>query len=70
VGCIAVLGNVGGTGAGSVGAALFLSRFVENGIPWAHLDIAGVAWANEASGYRPKGGTGVPVRTLLAWLAG
>ena len=39
--------------------------------PWAHLDIAGPAWnEGEAHGYTPKGGTGVPVRTLVEWLEG
>ena len=40
-------------------------------IPWAHLDVAGPAWnQGEVHGYTPKGGTGVPVRTLLEWLEG
>ena len=34
------------------------------GLPWAHLDIAGTAWADEAKPYQPKGPTGVAVRTL------
>ena len=33
-------------------------RFVENDLPWAHLDIAGKAWADKASDIVPKGGTG------------
>jgi leucyl aminopeptidase len=67
-GDVADLRNVGGKGAGTIRAGLFLSRFVDEGRPWAHLDIAGVAWTDSASGYRSKGGTGVPVRTLLTWL--
>jgi leucyl aminopeptidase len=45
----------------------FLGEFVPEGLPWAHIDIAGPSY-NTASpwGYTPKGGTGVPVRTLLA----
>jgi leucyl aminopeptidase len=45
---------------------IFLSHFVPEDLPWAHLDIAGPAYnAGEPSGYLPKGGTGVPVRTLI-----
>ena len=47
-------------------AALFLREFVPDGLPWAHLDIAGPAF-NEggAYGYISKGGTGAAVRTLV-----
>ncbi|MPQ97636.1 leucyl aminopeptidase [Modestobacter sp. I12A-02628] len=45
----------------------FLSEFVPAGLPWAHIDVAGPAYNTGAAwGYTPKGGTGVPVRTLLA----
>ncbi|HKT05871.1 MAG TPA: leucyl aminopeptidase, partial [Rugosimonospora sp.] len=45
---------------------VFLSEFVADGLPWAHLDIAGPAYhSGEPTGYWAKGGTGVPVRTLL-----
>jgi leucyl aminopeptidase len=45
----------------------FLSEFVPAGLPWAHIDVAGPAYNTGAPwGYTPKGGTGVPVRTLLA----
>jgi leucyl aminopeptidase len=45
---------------------IFLREFVAEGVQWAHLDIAGPAYhAGEATGYWTKGGTGVPVRTLL-----
>jgi leucyl aminopeptidase len=45
---------------------VFLSHFVPADLPWAHLDIAGPAYnAGEPAGYLPKGGTGVPVRTLI-----
>jgi len=40
--------NTGGRGAGSITAAQFLQRFV-NGVPWAHLDIAGVAFGGPSS---------------------
>jgi leucyl aminopeptidase len=45
----------------------FLSEFVPEGLPWAHIDVAGPAYNTGSPwGYTPKGGTGVPVRTLLA----
>ena len=55
---------------GSIVAALFLHRIVPDGVPWAHLDIAGTAWRAEPGPYHAKGGTGTPVRTLLGWLEG
>jgi leucyl aminopeptidase len=52
---------------GALTAAAFLSKFVPEEIPWAHLDIAGPAF-NSASAhdYTPTGGTGMSVRTLIA----
>jgi leucyl aminopeptidase len=48
---------------------IFLREFVPDGLPWAHIDIAGPSYhAGEPTGYWTKGGTGVPVRTLLALL--
>jgi leucyl aminopeptidase len=45
----------------------FLREFVADGVPWAHIDIAGPSYnSGEPTGYLTKGGTGVPVRTLLA----
>lgn len=49
--------------AGSITAAQFLQRFV-NDVPWAHLDIAGVAWSKKDSDICPKGGTAYGVRLL------
>jgi leucyl aminopeptidase len=50
-------------------AGVFLSEFVPDDIPWAHLDIAGPAYNTGSPwGYTGKGGTGVPVRTLAAVL--
>lgn len=60
---IADLTNVGGRPAGSITAAIFLKEFT-GGLPWAHLDIASTAWAEEAQPWQPKGPTGVAVRTL------
>ena len=46
---------------------VFLSEFVTDGVGWAHIDIAGPGYhSGEPFGYWTKGGTGVPVRTLLA----
>ncbi|RJQ80271.1 leucyl aminopeptidase [Pseudonocardiaceae bacterium YIM PH 21723] len=54
---------------GMLAAGLYLKEFVAEGVPWAHLDIAGPAYNSKgAYGYVTKGGTGVAVRTLLATL--
>jgi len=54
---------------GMLAAGVFLSEFVSDDIPWAHLDIAGPAYNTGSPwGYTGKGGTGVPVRTLAAVL--
>ena len=60
---IADMKNIGGRDAGSITAAQFLQRYV-NKVPWAHLDIAGVAWADKGKPTVPKGGTGWGVRLL------
>src|SRR5438067_4511511 len=62
---IADMMNTGGRAAGSITAAIFLKEFAD-GLPWAHLDIAGTAWAEESKPYQPKGPSGVAVRTLAA----
>ncbi len=54
--------------AGSITAAQFLQRFV-NDVPWAHLDIAGVAWSKKDRDITPKGGTGYGVRLLNQLIA-
>lgn len=66
-GRIADLDNSGASGAGTITAALFLQNFVGT-TPWAHLDIAGPAFASKDSGYLPRGGTGFGVRLLLEYL--
>ncbi|HWG81195.1 MAG TPA: leucyl aminopeptidase [Stellaceae bacterium] len=53
----------GGRDAGSITAAQFLQRFV-NGVPWAHLDIAGTAWSKKDAAIVPKGATAFGVRLL------
>lgn len=66
---IADLKNAGSRGeAGSCCAAMFLKEFVKPGIPWVHMDIAGVAWSDKESGEINKGGTGFGVRTLTHYL--
>jgi leucyl aminopeptidase len=64
---IADIKNVGGRKAGTITAAAFIKEFAE-GISWAHLDIAGTAWGDEAKPFRSKGPTGVAVRTLLNYI--
>ena len=60
---IADVKNIGGRDAGSITAAQFLQRFT-NEVPWAHLDIAGMAWSTKDADTVPKGGTGYGVRLL------
>ncbi len=62
---IADFTNTGGRPAGSITAAMFLKEFT-GGLPWAHLDVAGTAWAEEAKPWQPKGATGVAVRALAS----
>ncbi len=66
---IADMKNVGnGRGGGSITAAKFLQRFT-NGVPWAHLDIAGVAWTQKDLTTCVKGATGFGVRLLDRFVA-
>ena len=57
------MGNIGGRPAGTITAACFLSRFADN-YPWAHLDIAGIAWQSG----KDKGASGRPVPMLMKYL--
>ena len=66
-GDVADIKNTGGRAGGAITAALFLKHFSE-GLPWAHLDIAGPARQEKASAIGPKGATGVGVQTLLRYL--
>lgn len=62
---IADMKNIGGANSGAITAAQFLKRFIENDTPWAHLDIAGVAWQDgEQKPTIPSWGTGWGVRLL------
>jgi leucyl aminopeptidase len=66
---VADLNNISSQrGAGAIVAGLFMREFTE-GVPWAHLDIAGTAFTERDLPLGPKGGTGVGVRTVLAYLA-
>jgi leucyl aminopeptidase len=68
---LADLANVSGQRwGGMLVAGTFLREFVADGVQWAHVDVAGPAYnTGGAWGYTPKGGTGVPVRTMAAVLA-
>ena len=61
---IADLVNSAGRPGGAITAALFLKEFAGSG-PWAHLDIAGTVWAEDAKPWMPRGATGAMVRTLV-----
>jgi leucyl aminopeptidase len=63
------LHNVGGPWGGAITAALFLGEFVPRDLPWAHLDIAGPAFAETDTPTLAAGGTGAAVATLACWLA-
>jgi leucyl aminopeptidase len=64
---VADLRNVGEQFGGAITAALFLRNFV-GATPWIHVDIAGPAWSEKATGYAPRGGTGFGLPTLLRFL--
>ena len=64
---IADMKNTGGRSAGTITAAAFLSKFVDD-TPWVHLDIAGLAWTESDRPYIPKGNSGVGVRLLIQYL--
>jgi len=61
---IADIKNVGPRYAGSITAAQYLQRFVDEGTPWAHLDIAGMVWADKPGATWGKGATGFGVRLI------
>src|SRR5690606_29921307 len=66
---IADMRNAGAREAGSITAACFLGRFVEEGVKWAHLDIAGMVWADKAGTLHDKGATGFGVALLDRFIA-
>jgi len=61
---IADMKNVGPREGGSITAAQFIQRFVENGTKWAHLDIAGMVWSDKPGDTYDKGATGYGVRLI------
>ena len=56
--------NVGPREGGSITAAQFIQRYVDEGVAWAHLDIAGMAWTEKPRDTMDKGATGYGVRLL------
>lgn len=64
---VADIANMGGPNAGSITAALFLEEFVD-GLPWAHIDIAGTAQAGASASWRPTGCTGFGARLLIDFI--
>jgi leucyl aminopeptidase len=64
---VADMKNVGGRGAGTITAALFLAEFTQD-YKWAHLDIAGTAYSETDLISIPRGPTGVPVRTFVEFV--
>lgn len=60
--------NIGGRAAGAITAALFLSEFVEDGIPWAHCDVAGPTFLDKPLRHFTSGGTGQMVPTITDWV--
>ncbi|KAG1051687.1 hypothetical protein G6F43_006126 [Rhizopus delemar] len=62
---VADLSNIGGRSGGSCSAAGFLQEFVDEKIPWAHIDIAGVMECSATEGYHIKGMSGRPTRALI-----
>jgi leucyl aminopeptidase len=61
---LADMKNIGGRPAGSITAAQFLQRFIKEGTPWVHIDIAGVALQTKPTALAPKGATGWGVLAL------
>jgi leucyl aminopeptidase len=66
---IADMKNSGAREGGSITAACFLERFVEDGVKWAHLDIAGMVWSEKPGGLYDKGATGYGVALLDRFIA-
>jgi leucyl aminopeptidase len=66
---VADMKNVGPREGGSITAAQFLQRFIETGVKWAHLDVAGMVWSDKASHLYDKGATGFGVALLDRFVA-
>jgi len=63
-GTVSDLKNLGPREGGAMTAAAFLAHFIPDDIAWAHLDIAGTAWADAEHPLGPRGGTGFGARLL------
>ena len=68
-GQFADLKNIGDGTAGTIAGGAFLKQFVPEGIPWAHLDIAGTAWLEAEQPHGAPGATLVCARLLADWAA-
>ncbi|MGZ2411426.1 leucyl aminopeptidase [Sphingomonas sp. F9_3S_D5_B_2] len=66
---IADMKNVGPREGGSITAAQFIQRFVDDGVRWAHIDMAGKAWSDKPGSTYEKGATGYGVRLLDQYVA-
>ena len=66
---IADMKNIGGRAAGSITAAQFLQRFIADGTPWAHCDVAGMVWSDKPGRTWGKGATGFGVRLIDTLIA-
>ena len=66
---IADMKNVGPRGGGSITAAQFIKRCVDEGVKWAHLDIAGMVWSDKPGPGYDKGATGYGVKLLDRFVA-
>ncbi|MEM1050582.1 MAG: leucyl aminopeptidase [Pseudomonadota bacterium] len=66
---IADMKNIGGRWAGSITAAQFLHRFIKQGTPWAHCDIAGMVWSDKPGATHEKGATGYGARLIDQFVA-
>jgi leucyl aminopeptidase len=66
---IADVKNVGPREGGSITAAQFIKRFIDDDVKWAHLDIAGMAWSDKPSSTFDKGATGFGVRLIDQFVA-
>jgi len=60
--------NVGGRAASAIIGGVFLSKFVPDGAPWVHIDIAGLSTCEKSQTYTPKGATGFGARLLIEML--
>ena len=62
--------NSAGRPGGVITGGLFIGEFVDENIPWAHIDIGGTSTAQKTNGYLVKGATGIGVATLVQLVKG